>query len=223
MTHQILGITETGACQFCGSSYSGSAWNLRYQQGGSSGTGSMGELGRYKAAMIDGFIVEYRVKSVIDFGCGEGLQLGLFQTMPKYIGLDVSPVAVQRCIDKFKWDINKSFYLFDPLSFHDQAGLFRADLALSLDVVYHLIDDHVFNAYLARLFDAADRFVIIYSSDFDQEQNLYERRRAFSEYVEQIFLEWKLKARIPNEHPFDTAYPEQTSHSNWFIYERRTS
>ena len=44
-------------------------------------------------------------------------------------------------------------------------GLFVADLAISLDVVYHLIEDQVFEAYMKHLFAAGKRYVVVYSTN----------------------------------------------------------
>ena len=58
-----------------------------------------------------------------------------------------------------------SFFLYDGACFTDRAGVFTADLALSLDVIYHLTEDTVFEAYMRHLFAAGSRFVIIYATD----------------------------------------------------------
>lgn len=91
-------------------------WEKRYREGGTSGSGSYGKLGEFKAEVINSFIEEQGIKSVIDFGCGDGNQLSVFQlpACTTYIGLDVSKTAIRRCIERFKNDKNKSFFLYDP-------------------------------------------------------------------------------------------------------------
>ena len=115
--YKILHMSENGFCEYCGSVFSGSAWNLRYAQGGTSGSGSYGVLGVYKASMIDQFILHYKIQSIIDFGCGNGHQLLMFKELPSYIGLDISSVALAECKHIFMNDIDKSFYLYEPGSF----------------------------------------------------------------------------------------------------------
>ena len=44
-------------------------------------------------------------------------------------------------------------------------GLSTADLAISVDVIYHLTADAVFESYMTHLFAAAAWFVVIYSTD----------------------------------------------------------
>lgn len=36
---------------------------------------------------------------------------------------------------------------------------------MSIDVIYHLIEDSVFNDYMGLLFNSSTRFVILYSSN----------------------------------------------------------
>jgi len=97
---------------------------------------------------------------VIDFGCGDGNQLSL-ANYSKYIGFDVSPTAIKVCKKRFAHDNSKSFFLYGSLCFVDNHNIFQADLTLSLDVIYHLIEDDLFNDYMISLFSSSKRFVII--------------------------------------------------------------
>ena len=89
----------------------------------------------------------------MEFGCGDGHQLALAD-YPCYIGLDVSAAAIRLCKDRFSDDRTKSFFLYDGECFVDRVGLFSADLGISLDVVYHLVEDAVFDAYMRHLFES---------------------------------------------------------------------
>jgi SAM-dependent methyltransferase len=138
-------------------------WERNYAEGGSSGAGSYDALALGKAAFLNEFVRIHEIGSVIDFGCGDGNQLSLAD-YPAYIGLDVSRTAIQCCQQRFASDLAKSFFLYDGACFTDRAGVFTADLAISLDVIYHLTEDAVFEAYLPQLFAAGARYVIIYSN-----------------------------------------------------------
>lgn len=120
-------------------------WERRYTHGGTSGVGSYGDLAKSKATFLNDFVRGHGIKSVVEFGCGDGNQLSLAD-YPSYVGLDVSRSAVESCVRRFVDDPTKSFYLYDGDCFADNAQLFTADLALSLDVVYHLTDDKTFEA-----------------------------------------------------------------------------
>ena len=55
-----------------------SYWENRYKNNGNSGAGSYGRLAEFKADVINNFIAENKITSVIEFGCGDGNQLSLF-------------------------------------------------------------------------------------------------------------------------------------------------
>jgi len=204
-------------------SFSGSRryWETRYAGDGTSGAGSYGKLAEFKADILNSFIKAHEIRSVIDFGCGDGNQLTLLDCAD-YIGLDISETAVKLCRKRFGADERKSFFLYDPDSFEDQRPRLKAELGLSLDVIYHLVEDGIFEQYMRRLFSAAERFVVIYSSDTDDNthfQDPYLRHRRFSIWIQQNLSGWKLIDRIPNRYPYEGDC-QGGSVSDFFIYEK---
>ena len=194
-------------------------WEARYSKGGNSGAGSYGHLADFKATILNDFVACNQISSVIEFGCGDGNQL-LLATYPRYIGLDVSRSAIRRCISTFKADPTKSFFLYDPYCFSDALKVMQADLALSLDVIYHLVEDGIFHQYMRDLFASAMRYVIIYSSDHQQDlRNTHVRHRKFSDYVQQSCPEWRLMQRLENRYPQDK-FNEAGSFADFFVYQR---
>jgi len=190
-------------------------WIERYATGRNSGPGSYGELAEFKAEVLNDFVRTHDVKSVIEFGCGDGNQLRL-ASYPRYAGLDVSPQAVARCRETFRCDPTKTFKHVD-----DYAGE-RADLALSLDVVFHLVEDKVFAAYMTRLFASAERFVIVYSSNTDERPPgtaPHVRHRKFTRWVDEAAPGWKLVRHIPNRYPCDMA-TDRGSFADFFFFAR---
>jgi len=142
------------ACDFSSAGY----WEERYRGGGTSGAGSYGRLAAFKAAFVNGFVAANAISRVIEFGCGDGNQLGLL-SVPRYTGVDVSPTILARCRTRFP------HYVFvDPAELADMPP---AELGLSMDVVFHLIEDAVFADYMRTLFWHATDYVIIYSSNCD--------------------------------------------------------
>jgi hypothetical protein len=167
-------------------------WERRYQAGGTSGPGSYALQAQYKADFINRFVEENGIASVIEFGCGDGNQLRLAE-YPRYLGLDVAASAVRRCIESFGHDSSKSFLTCDVGASADRARFLHADLALSLDVVFHLVEDEVFEAYMHALFNAADRFVIIYARDRDaRDPGRHVRWRKYTPWIEANISGWKL-------------------------------
>jgi cyclopropane fatty-acyl-phospholipid synthase-like methyltransferase len=175
-------------------------------------------MARYKADVINSLVVDLAVTSVIEFGCGDGNQLRLAQ-YPKYIGLDVSRSAIQRCERHFADDRTKSFFLYDPQAFVDRGQVFTADAALSLDVIFHLVEDSVFDTYMRHLFNSAERLVIVYSSNVEKGTNSgHERHRRFTDWTDQHLDGWTLSRHIPNEHySWDDS---NGSASEFFVYQR---
>lgn len=177
-------------------------WEKRYNVGGSSGAGSIGETADFKAKILNEFVNEHQISSVIEFGCGDETQLAR-ANYPRYVGLDVAKSALGRCIWTFGTDPTKSFFLYDPLRFHDNGGYFFGELALSLDVVYHLIEDDIFRQYMHHLFAAAEQYVIIFSTNFESGPG-YEphvRHRVFTDFIESEFTGWALESvRVAPDH-----------------------
>jgi SAM-dependent methyltransferase len=189
---------------------SASYWDARYRAGATSGAGSYGRLANYKAAFINGMIEANHVAHVADFGCGDGNLLSLLRP-PAYTGLDVSETALKRCTERFP---NHHF-----MPFARAADLKPADLCLSIDVIYHLVEDDVFAAYMDALFAHAERLVLIYASNLDSNwPAAHVRHRRFSSHVATRFPGWRLRAQVPNLYPFDPAHPDDTSFSDFFVY-----
>jgi SAM-dependent methyltransferase len=188
-------------------------WERSYARGDTSGPGSYGALAEGKASLLNDFVRRHAVGSVIEFGCGDGHQLSLAD-YPRYIGLDVSRSAVQLCQHRFANDPAKSFFLYDGACFTDRAGLFVTDLALSLDVVYHLTEDPVFETYMTHLFAAAARFVIIYAPNREIVGTApHVRHRHFTPWVDAHCTDWRLLEVVagPNSGP---------DRADFFMYER---
>lgn len=197
--------------------YPGSAtyWEDRYRGGGNSGAGSYGKFAFYKSNVINKFVIEKSVDTVIEFGCGDGNQLSL-ANYPHYIGFDVSQTAIDCCTAKFSADSNRSFKLM-----RDYSGE-RADLALSLDVIFHLTEDVEFERYMTRLFSAAKSYVIIYSSNQDSAkipELPHVRHRVFTNWVEQNVQGWRQFQRMKNIYPYE-GDDTKGSFSDFYVYER---
>jgi hypothetical protein len=78
-----------------------------------------------------------------------------------------------------------------------------ADLTLSLDVIYHLIEASVFAAALRTLFAWSNRFVIIYASNLDSTwSSAHVRHRRFTDLIAETEPDWRLLAHLPNPYPY---------------------
>jgi hypothetical protein len=122
--------------------------------------------------------------------------------------------AVEICRSLFEGDPSKRFFQLESVP-PDAI----ADLSLSLEVIFHLVEDPVFDAYMRRLFESARRFVILYSSNMEQESpGRHVRHRQFTRWIEDNQPSWHLQDTIKNPYPFDPANPDETSFSDFYIF-----
>lgn len=170
-------------------------WRKRYQLGGDSGVGSKGDAAAYKAAVLNSFVAEQHVESIVEFGCGDGRQLEL-AVYPSYLGLDISVDAINRCRSLFNDDATKRFMTLDGCRHN-------ADLALSIDVIFHLVEDDVYDAHLRQVFDSAIRFVIIYSSNRADSSRTFKhvRHRSVSADIDSSFPEFERLTELESSLP----------------------
>lgn len=209
MVERALGRLEPGS--FNSSEY----WESRYQREGNSGAGSYNRLAQFKADILNDFVRENGITTVVEFGSGDGSQLRLAE-YPDYIGVDVSRTAIERTRALFAGDPTKRFVHIDDLPVGE-----LAELALSLDVIYHLVEDAVFHDHMERLFAAAQRSVAIYASNFDRRDALHVRHRKFTDWVERNRDDFELIQRIQNAYPWNPRNSDQTSPADFFFFERK--
>jgi hypothetical protein len=89
---------------------------------------------------------------------------------------------------------------------------------MSLDVLFHLVEEDIFDAYMRHLFCAADRFVAIYASDEDQPRRAaHVRHRAYSPWVAKNMPGWDRIEAVENP-----LMNSEDSISHFVFYERRT-
>lgn len=177
-------------------------WESRYQSGGDSGVGSYEKFAEFKSRVLNEFVARQDIGSIIEFGCGDGNQL-TYANYPNYLGVDISATAIDSCRKRFSDDPTKRFTTLDEYDGQ------TADLSLSLDVIYHLIEDEVYASHLRALFDAAERFVAIYSSnrsDASLNEAPHIRHRRFTDWIDENRPEWELIQRVPNQFPYAGDY-----------------
>lgn len=192
-------------------------WENRDHKGGNSGAGSYNHLMRHKAEVINGFMEENAVRSVIDFGVGDGSQLSAL-AVREYTGFDVSNTVLDKVRQLFASDGGKTFLHTSEYAGH------TGELGLSLDVIYHLVEDEVFHEYMARLFDASTRYVIMYSSNEEKKypERAHVRHREFSRWIARERPAWKCIRYIKNKYAMRLPEDDQLlySFSDFYIYEK---
>lgn len=188
-------------------------WEARYREGGNSGAGSYGRLAHFKADFLNEFVRAANVQSVLEFGSGDGAQL-ILADYPSYTGIDVSRTILAAAAKKFQDRPNIRF-----LHASEYSPDLKADLVLSLDVIFHLVEDEIFETYMKRLFEASLQYVIIYSSNDNRGFVApHVRHRKFTRWVKRNRSDFTLLKHQPNAFPEDEANPDNTSCADFYVF-----
>ena len=207
-------------------------WEKAYRAGNRSGSGSYGKLADFKADYINRFIADHTIETVVDMGCGDENQLSLGDYRD-YVGLDVSSTLIVRLSEQYRDDPSKRFIVYEPFAFDARTAGIVGELALSLDVIFHLIEDDVFNRYIQDLFALSIRYVLIYSKDLGfprgRDEGLspllqgfeepctppaaHVKQRNIAKYILEYVTGWELVAIDRNIWPVE-------SPSDFFVYRR---
>ncbi len=197
-------------------------WQKRYLMGGNSGKGSYGKSAKFKSEVLNKFVRDYNIDSVTEYGCGDGNQL-TYADYPRYIGLDISEQAIKCSSALFPEDSSKSFSLYDPNEFEFNKQKYSADLVLSLDVIYQLVEDEVYRKYLENIFNSAKKYVAIYSSNEEVHGMLHSRHvrhRKVTSDIEEWFPSWELKEIIKNDNAQSESKGKEPS-VDFYIFQPR--
>lgn len=193
---------------------SGEYWERRYKRGGNSGAGSYDRLAKFKADIINTFVADNNISTIIEFGSGDGNNLKYFN-FKSYVGYDVSETALDICRRKFGNDQTKKF-----IHMSDFQGR-TADLTMSLDVIYHLIEDDIYEQYMKCLFSSSNKYVIIYASNIESISPApHVRHRKFTDWVDKKCPDFHLIRCIQNKYPFTEGDPT-TSFADFYIFSKQ--
>jgi hypothetical protein len=104
------------------------------------------------------------------------------------------------CETVFAHDPTKTFHTL-PLPWP-----VAADLVLSLDVIYHLVEDDVFEQHMADVFTSALHWVILYTTDSDSidpdfKPAAHVKHRPVTSYVQTVFPQWEIREVLLNPAP----------------------
>lgn len=188
-------------------------WEERYSNGGNSGDGSYGFLSEYKKDFINNFISENNITSLLEYGCGDCNQLSMVDC-DNIIGVDVSVTAINKCRDIMK---NSKFILLENNKFTN----IKTDLLLSLDVIYHLIEDIVYEEYIKNIVNHGSKYIIIYSCDFKDDGG-YAKHVKPRNFTKNVLLNenYKLVSFEKNKYNKKQINMSLYSNSDWFIFKK---
>jgi trans-aconitate methyltransferase len=180
------------------------------------GSGSVGHLAEWKVDLVNTLVCENGARSLLDLGCGDGRVSEGFE-VETYLGLDPSPVAVaearKRVGDRTGWSVQE----YEPAAIMGQTP--PADVSVSLDVVFHLIDDRLYFAYLTHLFHCTRMAVGIYSTNWDGPAHAHMRHRNVEQDVADWFPGWYLDESVAP--PWPTMHYPDGSDCWWLVWKPR--
>jgi hypothetical protein len=193
---------------------SGTYWENRYLAGKTSGKGSYGLQGDYKAEAINRFVSEHNVQSVVEHGCGDGHQASLFE-MTSYLGIDVARTAVDLARRRNRGRPGFRFEHIDECAIQDASF----ELALSLDVIYHLVEDDIYHNYMDKLFRSSSKYVIIYATNYNSySAGRHIRHRRFTRWVEVHAPQWRLTEVLKNPYSIRNVPKEHQAKAQFHFY-----
>ncbi len=186
-------------------------WEERYKDNKSSGAGSYGSSAKFKSEIINNFVKQNNIQTVLELGCGDGNQLSL-ANYPNYVGIDVSETIINKCKKDFSNEKSKRFYTL--IDFEKVKGENFFDLSLSLDVIYHLVEDSVFDLHMKTLFYSS-KYVIIFSTNFNDYfyPKQHVKNRKFTDWIDKNVSNYKLIEIIKNENTL--------SRVDFYLYKKR--
>ena len=205
-----MNIKQSATCKF---------WEERYKGGGDSGRGSYNtdhaNFFDFKTNYINNIIQEHKVKTINDFGCGDGNQIKDLRGFDTYKGYDISNEAVSKCSNKYENNPKYNFY-------SEYKNWAKADLSMSLDVLYHIMEDDLWLLYINDLFNFSNKLVLIYSVDDDTLKAPHVKSRNFTTYIKDNFLNYKLlnvseSPLMKNGTPSSQYYPDSNG-VRFFLY-----
>ena len=170
-------------------------WNERYNNfqekefKHASGNGKLPFRRNFKAKELNTLIQKYNIKSVMDFGCGDGEILSKLE-VTAYYGIEINENLVETLRMRFP---QKEKYYFSTNHANDWPT--SIDAAVSVDVIFHLLEDNLFEKYMEDLFKPAPKYVIIKSSNRDElgvGRNAHIKHRKFVAYISTKFPEYEL-------------------------------
>lgn len=142
-------------------------WNNRYANGLTSGYGSYGEALDRKLNWLKGL----DIKSIAEVGCGDfNFGSNLLKLYPEatYTGYDISEYIVKK--NQEKWP---------QYTFTNDFKLPLADLSLCVDVLYHILDDELYEKTLQALKNGWKKYLALSAYENEEESSGHVKIRAF--------------------------------------------
>lgn len=138
-------------------------WNDRYEKGGNSDYGSYGTQAQFKLDKIKEHVSD--INSILSIGCGDfAFDKRLLELFPeaKYVGMDTSNTIIE--LNKKTYP-NINFALLNKPYFQEEA-----DLALCIDVLFHISDEKECQKLLNSLKKSWNKYLVLTACEYGHEK-----------------------------------------------------
>jgi hypothetical protein len=62
--------------------------------------------------------------------------------------------------------VNKKFLVYDYLKYDNK----YAELVMSIDVIYHIIENDVYDKYISDMINSSNKYILIYSTNWEDDK-----------------------------------------------------
>lgn len=136
----------------------------------------------------------------------------------RYTGVDISEDIVENARTRFNDRPDWNFILSEDVN----EKLEPHDMSLSLDVIFHLIEDDVFDQYMRDLFRFAKTHVLIYSTDNEGSGKVpHFRSRHYSAWIRDNAAGWHLTRTYNNPYNKSVKDGLHTTGAFFQLFEKR--
>lgn len=182
-------------------------WENRYATGGNSGYGSYENFLTDKVKLLTQLVSDLGICSIADVGCGDCTILPHL-TVERYVGYDISPTVINRHIQNNS-DVSHTFRLIhDPITE-------PFDMALSLDVIFHQVDDVDYNEYIRHLVNTNAKYILILTMN----DRILSTEHAKAAHVK--YRDVQKSALIHAHYVCIYTYPHTLDTSTYYLYKRK--
>jgi hypothetical protein len=156
-------------------------WENRYQQGGTSGAGSIGWERRWKWKLIRRYVGD--PDEVLDVGCGD-LSFWDGRDCARYVGLDLSPYILKRNESRRpQWSFQLLDATVEPIPFQKR-------IVFCFDVLFHVLPEERFQYLLRNLVGATREWLFVTNWGYnplpraESTDGVYQVYRDLGDYLE---------------------------------------
>ena len=148
-------------------------WKTRYKSGQDSGN-RLDKYVTYKSDYLNALIKDNDLKSVLDFGHGDGTVASRLE-VDEYVGLDIAGAELQQRVSQLSWAAKSKQLITTRFDDYETDKLF--DVVICMDVLYHILkhEEAYLRATLAKIVQMSKQYIVIDAQD-SKDETMHEWR-----------------------------------------------